>query len=394
MHPAGGRQRVRRLSTNVPPTHGLEVRVAGEGRSAIRGRRVLEASRHRGCAGRRDARTRMPLDLRRVSTTAISTRCRSKPCRFSGPLASAGRSAIRRAGSRYSTCRPAPGAAAEEGRARRQILEALARRAYRRPVTDRRCRNACWPSIEPGRMNGSFEAGIRAGARSVARRARVPVPHRARPRRGGAGQAYRLSDLELASRLSFFLWSSIPDDELLDVAEQRQARATPDVLEQQVRRMLADTRVERAGRPTSPGSGCTSATCAACRRTRRCFPSSTRTCARRAAARDRAVPRESAARGPQRPRSADGGLHVPERTARQSLRHSERLRQPLPARDAERSTSARACSATASILTVTSYADPDVAGAARQVAARKHPRCAAAAAAAERPGAEGERPGP
>ena len=54
--------------------------------------------------------------------------------------------------------------------------------------------------------------------------------------------AYRISDLELASRLSFFLWSSIPDDELLDAAIQRKARRSPAVLEQQVRRMLADPR--------------------------------------------------------------------------------------------------------------------------------------------------------
>ena len=68
-------------------------------------------------------------------------------------------------------------------------------------------------------------------------------------------RAYRVSDVELASRLSFFLWSSIPDDELLDLAE-RGALKTPAVLEQQVRRMLADPRAEALDRATSPASGC------------------------------------------------------------------------------------------------------------------------------------------
>ena len=63
----------------------------------------------------------------------------------------------------------------------------------------------------------------------------------ASPRTCPAGQPYRITDLELASRLSFFLWSSIPDDELITVAAQDEL-STPAVLEQQVRRMLADPR--------------------------------------------------------------------------------------------------------------------------------------------------------
>ena len=59
--------------------------------------------------------------------------------------------------------------------------------------------------------------------------------------------AYRIGDLELASRLSFFLWSSIPDDELLDAAIARQARTIPPTLERQVRRMLADPRSRSPG---------------------------------------------------------------------------------------------------------------------------------------------------
>ena len=79
-------------------------------------------------------------------------------------------------------------------------------------------------------------------ARAHPDRSRLPVPHRARSVRAStAGAPYRLSDLELASRLSFFLWSSIPDDELLDVAARGRLKE-PGVLEQQVRRMLADPR--------------------------------------------------------------------------------------------------------------------------------------------------------
>ncbi len=70
---------------------------------------------------------------------------------------------------------------------------------------------------------------------------KLPVPCRARARRRAPGAPYRLSDLDLASRLSFFLWSSIPDDELLEVASRGQLK-NPAVLERQVRRMLADPR--------------------------------------------------------------------------------------------------------------------------------------------------------
>ena len=84
-------------------------------------------------------------------------------------------------------------------------------------------------------------------------------------------------------------------------------------------------------------------------------------------------------------------LHLRQRAAGAALRHPERLRQPLPARDAGRRSARGGLLGQGSILTVTSYAEPHVAGAARQVAAREHPRHAAAAAAAQRAGAAGER---
>ena len=94
---------------------------------------------------------------------------------------------------------------------------------------------------------GKFDAGHRERADLPARQPAVPVPRRAAiPRPSRRGTVYRISDLELASRLSFFLWSSIPDDELLDLAD-RGPLHEPAVLEQQVRRMLADERARALG---------------------------------------------------------------------------------------------------------------------------------------------------
>jgi mono/diheme cytochrome c family protein len=138
---------------------------------------------------------------------------------------------------RILVCRPA--SAADEEECARRIFATLARRAYRRPVTDDDLR-ALMTVYTRGRADG-FEAGIGlalerllAGPEFLFRIERDPanVP---------AGAAYRVGDYDLAARLSFFLWSSIPDDTLLDLA-QRGRLKDPAVLEQQVRRMLADAR--------------------------------------------------------------------------------------------------------------------------------------------------------
>ncbi|HMC65182.1 MAG TPA: DUF1592 domain-containing protein [Gemmataceae bacterium] len=139
---------------------------------------------------------------------------------------------------RIFVCRPAnPGE--EEGCARR-ILATLMRRAYRRPVTDADLQRP-FELYRKARANGDFEAGIEMALSAVL----VSPEFLFRIERDPAGitpnTAYRISDLELASRLSFFLWSSIPDDELLDAAIRGKLKE-PAVLEQQVRRMLADSR--------------------------------------------------------------------------------------------------------------------------------------------------------
>ena len=123
----------------------------------------------------------------------------------------------------------------------RAILASLARRAYRRPVNDTEV-GALLASYEHGRNEGgNFEDGIRWAVEALLVSPkflfRVERDSEAVP----AGTPYRISDLELASRLSFFLWSSIPDDELLELATRGELH-NPDVLDAQLRRMLDEPR--------------------------------------------------------------------------------------------------------------------------------------------------------
>jgi cytochrome c551/c552 len=136
------------------------------------------------------------------------------------------------------TCRPA--AASQEESCAKTILTTLARRAYRRPPTA----DDLVPLMtfyQEGRAAGTFEDGIELALRRLLASPTFLVRAEKEPARVTDGHAYRISDLELASRLSFFLWSSIPDDELIAVAAQGRL-GQPRVLEQQVRRMLADAR--------------------------------------------------------------------------------------------------------------------------------------------------------
>ena len=141
---------------------------------------------------------------------------------------------------RLFVCRPA--AASEEGRCARTILSTLARRAYRRPVTDEDLK-PLMAFYEDGRAEGGFERGIEVGLQRLLVSPSFLFRVERDPSHVSAGIAYPVSDIELASRLSFFLWSSIPDDQLLDLAAQGKLRQ-PEVLDRQVRRMLADPRAE------------------------------------------------------------------------------------------------------------------------------------------------------
>jgi hypothetical protein len=138
------------------------------------------------------------------------------------------------------TCKPS--VKLSEAACARQVLTRIARRAYRRSPTVQEM-NAVMTFFDEGRKDATFEDGIEFALRFVLASPQFLVRGEREPAAVRAGQPYRITDVELASRLSFFLWSSIPDDELIAVASQGRLRQ-PNVLEQQVRRMLADPRSE------------------------------------------------------------------------------------------------------------------------------------------------------
>ncbi|MGE3277858.1 MAG: DUF1592 domain-containing protein [Vicinamibacterales bacterium] len=141
---------------------------------------------------------------------------------------------------RIFTCRPTT--AAEESSCAADIVRTLARRAFRGPVATEDF-EGLMGFYEKGREQGDFESGIRLAVQAIL--ASPQFLFRVEPAPTGlrAGDSFRLTDQELASRLSFFLWGTVPDAELVKVAaENRLSR--PEVLEAQVRRLLADPRSE------------------------------------------------------------------------------------------------------------------------------------------------------
>ena len=183
----------------------------------------------------RDEATLRPRTRSRGTQPAIASVTISGPHTPTAP----GDSPSRR---RVFICRPAT--AADEVPCATRILSALARRAYRRPVSDVDLRDLL-PFFTAGRAAGSFDLGIQKALERMLVSAhflfRIERPVMAGSKDPPQGTPFPISDLELASRLSFFLWSSIPDDELLDAAVAGRLK-DPAVLERQVRRMLADAR--------------------------------------------------------------------------------------------------------------------------------------------------------
>jgi mono/diheme cytochrome c family protein len=139
---------------------------------------------------------------------------------------------------RIFTCRPAR--PADEPGCAKTILSALARHAYRRAVTEQDVK-VLLGFYEEGRPHGGFEVGVETALRALLVSPQFLFRIEYDPENVGPNTAYRLSDVELASRLSFFLWSSIPDDELLNAAIRGDLKKPP-LLELQVRRMLGDPR--------------------------------------------------------------------------------------------------------------------------------------------------------
>ena len=138
------------------------------------------------------------------------------------------------------TCQPKD--ASLETACAKTIATMLARRAFRRPPTDDDIATLM-EMYAVGREDGDFESGIRTIVQATIARPEFIFRFERVPEGLTAGQNYQINDLELAARLSYFLWGSSPDDTLIDVATQGQLR-TPAVLEKQVRRMLADRRAE------------------------------------------------------------------------------------------------------------------------------------------------------
>jgi len=122
----------------------------------------------------------------------------------------------------------------------RKILSALAMRAYRRPLMEQDVQTLL-EFYKDGRANSTFDAGIQRGLERILAAPSFLFRVEREPPKAAPSSIYRLNDLDLASRLSFFLWSSIPDDELLNNAIAGKLQQ-PAVLERQIRRMLADPR--------------------------------------------------------------------------------------------------------------------------------------------------------
>jgi hypothetical protein len=162
---------------------------------------------------------------------AVETVSIGGPFRVLGPGDTPSRRAV-------FVCRPSNGS--EEAPCAKRILSTLARRAYRRPVAA----DDIQPLLafyETGRKQGGFDVGIQLALQRILASPMFLFRVEHDPPNEAPGSVYRISDLELASRLSFFLWSSIPDDELLDYAARGQLH-NPAILDQQVRRMFADIR--------------------------------------------------------------------------------------------------------------------------------------------------------
>ena len=150
-----------------------------------------------------------------------------------------GTAAVSETPSRQKILLCAPQSAKDETCAKK-IISTLARRAYRRPLTDADLQ-APLVSFRSGLARAGFESGVEMALRSILVSPNFLFRFEDQPAGLADHAPYRITDLELASRLSFFLWSTIPDDELLGVAEKKTLHQ-PEVLQKQVRRMLADSR--------------------------------------------------------------------------------------------------------------------------------------------------------
>ena len=133
-----------------------------------------------------------------------------------------------------------PANAADEVPCAKKIISSLSRQAFRRPIGDSDMEDLL-TLFQSGRNSGNFEDGIERVVQGILAHAEFVFRGESDPATAKPGQPYRISDLELASRLSFFLWSTAPDDQLITLASQNKLHDTK-TLEAQVKRMLADSR--------------------------------------------------------------------------------------------------------------------------------------------------------
>jgi len=155
--------------------------------------------------------------------------------RIQGPFG-ASRPEDSRSMKKVFTCRPS--AVVQEEACSKQILTTLSRQAFRRPATPLEMESVTNFYVQ-GREEGTFEDGIELALRRLLTSPQFLVRAEKEPANLAMGKSYRITDFELASRLSFFLWSSGPDDTLINLASQNRL-SNPTVLEQQVKRMMAD----------------------------------------------------------------------------------------------------------------------------------------------------------
>ena len=173
--------------------------------------------------------------LRREPYRAVGGMPKLSYLRITGPLTGTVATGDTESRRRVLVCRPS--SATDETCAKR-IISTLARRAYRRPVTETEIAVPL-ARYRDGAKQGGFESGVEMALRSILVSPKFLFRVESQPAGITPNMAYRLSDIDLASRLSFFIWSSIPDETLLDLAAKG-ALHRPEVIQQQVGRMLAD----------------------------------------------------------------------------------------------------------------------------------------------------------
>ena len=175
-----------------------------------------------------------------LSGAAFSDGYRLSNVEIKGPLAKGGVSDTpsRR---KLFICHPAN--AAEEAPCATKILATFARHAFRRPVDDHDLAGAMGFYTDARQQGGSFDVGIQKGVMAILSSPNFLFRAHRPPAGAKPGDVFRIPDMDLASRLSFFLWSGPPDDELIDVAASGRLK-DPAVLEAQVRRMLRDPRAQ------------------------------------------------------------------------------------------------------------------------------------------------------